>query len=140
MAVAVVMNSRPHRRPDAATVGAIPPPTPPPVLAADRFVDGLPLVGGQHVSVIGNAASASTRVLRLVNLGVPGPSTSKDPPVRPRLASSELNGSDQQLLPRVRGCRPGTGAVTWPEGLLFCPARVVTGCVVEVRRTCRWRR
>ncbi len=34
---------------------------------------------------------------------VPGPSTSKDPPVRPRLASSELNGSDQQqLLPRVR--------------------------------------
>ncbi len=41
------MNSRPHRRPDAATVGAIPPPTPPPVLAADRFVDGLPLVGGQ---------------------------------------------------------------------------------------------
>ncbi len=40
------------------------------LLAADRFVDGLPLVGGQHVSVIGNAASASTRVLRLVNLGV----------------------------------------------------------------------
>jgi len=40
------------------------------LLAADRFVDGSPLVGGQHVSVIGNAALASTRVLRLVNLGV----------------------------------------------------------------------
>jgi hypothetical protein len=34
---------------------------------------------------------------------VPGPSTSKDAPVRPRLASADLNGSDQQqLLPRVR--------------------------------------
>jgi len=40
------------------------------LLAADRFVDGLPLVGGQHVSVIGNAVLASTRVLRLVNSGV----------------------------------------------------------------------